>query len=228
MNIILLGPPGAGKGTQALRLVKERGMVQLSTGDMLRAARTSGSEMGLKVAEIMDSGQLVTDEIVIGLIEENIREGNPAGYIFDGFPRTIPQADALKEAGVDIDAVVEIDVADEEIIKRMSGRRVHPGSGRTYHVVFNPPKEEGKDDVTGEELVQRADDQDGCRQLPRRRVGAGAGDLPQLMAYGHRAVADGPAASGRSFRDCRCRDLDCQPRCAFCRFAAAPLSRQTS
>jgi len=161
MRIILLGAPGAGKGTQAQHITEKYGIPQISTGDMLRAAVKAGTPLGVKAKAVMDAGQLVSDDIIIGLVKERILESDCAnGFLFDGFPRTIPQADALKDAGVTIDAVVEIDVADEEIIKRMSGRRVHPDSGRTYHVVFNPPKEEGKDDVTGEDLVQRADDQE--------------------------------------------------------------------
>ena len=159
MRIILLGAPGAGKGTQAQYITEKYAIPQISTGDMLRAAVKAGTPLGKQAKEVMDAGQLVSDEIIIGLVKERIAESDCAnGFLFDGFPRTIPQADALKDAGVAIDAVVEIDVADEEIVKRMSGRRVHPGSGRTYHVVFNPPKVEGKDDVTGEDLVQRADD----------------------------------------------------------------------
>ncbi|WP_210397792.1 adenylate kinase [Motiliproteus sediminis] len=159
MRIILLGAPGAGKGTQAQYITDKFGIPQISTGDMLRAAVKAGTPLGQQAKAVMDAGQLVSDDIIIGLVKERIAEADCAnGFLFDGFPRTIPQADALKEAGVQIDAVVEIDVADEEIVKRMSGRRVHPGSGRTYHVVFNPPKVEGKDDVTGEELVQRVDD----------------------------------------------------------------------
>jgi len=161
MRIILLGAPGAGKGTQAQYITEKYNIPQISTGDMLRAAVKAGTPLGVKAKEVMDAGQLVSDDIIIGLVKERIAEADCAnGFLFDGFPRTIPQADALKDAGVAIDAVVEIDVADEEIIKRMSGRRVHPGSGRTYHVVFNPPKTEGKDDVTGEDLVQREDDQE--------------------------------------------------------------------
>jgi adenylate kinase len=159
MRIILLGPPGAGKGTQAQFIAEHYGIPQISTGDMLRAAVKAGTPLGQQAKAVMDAGQLVSDDIIIGLVKERIAEADCAkGFLFDGFPRTIPQADALKEAGVQIDAVVEIDVADEEIVKRMSGRRVHPGSGRTYHLVFNPPRVEGKDDVTGEELVQRVDD----------------------------------------------------------------------
>ena len=156
MRIILLGAPGAGKGTQAQFITEKFGIPQISTGDMLRAAVKAGTPLGLQAKKVMDEGGLVSDDIIIGLVKERIAESDCAnGFLFDGFPRTIPQADALKEAGVSIDAVVEIDVADEEIIKRMSGRRVHPDSGRTYHVVYNPPKVEGKDDVTGDDLVQR-------------------------------------------------------------------------
>lgn len=161
MRIILLGAPGAGKGTQAQFITEKFGIPQISTGDMLRAAVKAGTPLGLQAKKVMDEGGLVSDDIIIGLVKERIAESDCAnGFLFDGFPRTIPQADALKEAGVSIDAVVEIDVADEEIIKRMSGRRVHPNSGRTYHVVYNPPKVEGKDDVTGDDLVQREDDQE--------------------------------------------------------------------
>ena len=159
MRIILLGAPGAGKGTQAQYITEKYGIPQISTGDMLRAAVKAGTPLGKVAKGVMDAGQLISDEIIIGLVKERIQEADCAkGFLFDGFPRTIPQADALKDAGVKIDAVVEIDVADEEIVKRMSGRRVHPGSGRTYHLLFNKPKVEGKDDVTGEDLVQRVDD----------------------------------------------------------------------
>ena len=161
MRIILLGGPGAGKGTQA-NFIKERyNIPQISTGDMLRAHVKAGTELGKAAKKIMDEGGLVSDDIIMGMVKERIKEDDcKNGYLFDGFPRTIPQAEALKEAGIPIDAVVEIDVPDEEIVKRMSGRRVHPASGRTYHVVFNPPKEEGKDDVTGEPLIQRDDDKE--------------------------------------------------------------------
>lgn len=161
MRIILLGGPGAGKGTQAGFIKEKYNIPQISTGDMLRAHVKAGSELGVAAKKIMDEGGLVSDDIIMGMVQERIKEDDCAnGYLFDGFPRTIPQAEALKEAGVPIDAVVEIDVADEEIIKRMSGRRVHLASGRTYHIVFNPPAEEGKDDVTGEPLIQRDDDQE--------------------------------------------------------------------
>jgi adenylate kinase len=159
--LILLGGPGAGKGTQA-NLIKDKYQIpQISTGDMLRAAVNAGTELGLKAKGFMDSGGLVPDDVIIGLVKERIQESDcEKGFLFDGFPRTIPQADAMKEAGVPIDAVVDINVPDEEIIKRMGGRRAHLASGRTYHVTFNPPKEEGKDDVTGEPLVQRDDDKE--------------------------------------------------------------------
>ncbi len=160
MKIILLGAPGAGKGTQAQFLTQEFGIPQISTGDMLRAAIKAGTELGTLAKSFMDSGKLVTDEIIIGLVKERItQEDCKNGFLLDGFPRTVPQADALKAAGVVIDAVIEIDVPDAVIVERMSGRRAHLASGRTYHVVYNPPKVEGKDDETGEDLVQREDDQ---------------------------------------------------------------------
>jgi adenylate kinase len=159
MRVILLGAPGAGKGTQA-NLIKEKfGIPQISTGDMLRAAVKAGTPLGVAAKKIMDAGGLVSDDIIINLVKERIKDADCAnGFLFDGFPRTIPQAQAMKDADIGIDYVVEIDVADSEIIQRMSGRRVHPASGRTYHVAFNPPKVAGKDDVTGEDLVQRPDD----------------------------------------------------------------------
>lgn len=161
MRVILLGPPGAGKGTQAQFICEHYAIPQISTGDMLRAAVKAESELGLQVKEVMTSGGLVSDEIIIALVKERIKEADCVnGFLFDGFPRTIPQAEALQEAGVTIDKVLEIAVADEEIVSRMSGRRVHEASGRTYHVVNNPPKQEGVDDVTGEPLVQREDDQE--------------------------------------------------------------------
>lgn len=159
MRLILLGAPGAGKGTQAQYICEKFDIPQISTGDMLRAAVKAGTEMGLKAKEIMNAGGLVSDDIIIGLVKDRINEPDCAkGFLFDGFPRTIPQADAMKEAGVKLDYVVEIAVEDEDIVERMAGRRVHPASGRTYHLVYNPPKAEGKDDVTGEDLIQREDD----------------------------------------------------------------------
>ena len=161
MRIILLGAPGAGKGTQAGFLTKKYNIPQISTGDMLRAAIKAGTDMGKMAKAAMDAGQLVTDEIIIGLVKDRIAESDCAnGYLLDGFPRTLPQADAVTNACIAIDAVIEIDVPDEEIVKRMSGRRAHLASGRTYHLVYNPPKVEGKDDVTGEDLVQRDDDKE--------------------------------------------------------------------
>jgi adenylate kinase len=161
MKLILLGPPGAGKGTQANFIREKFAIPQISTGDMLRAAVKAGTPLGVAAKKVMDSGQLVSDDIIIGLVQERLKAPDCArGYLFDGFPRTIPQAEALKKAGVAIDYVLEIDVPDDEIIGRMSGRRVHPASGRTYHVKFNPPKVEGKDDATGEPLILRDDDRE--------------------------------------------------------------------
>jgi adenylate kinase len=159
MKLILLGAPGAGKGTQANYIKEKFGIPQISTGDMLRAAVKAGTPLGVAAKKIMDAGGLVSDDIIINLVKERIKEADCAkGFLFDGFPRTIPQAQAMKDADIRIDYVVEIDVADKEIVQRMSGRRVHLASGRTYHEVFNPPKVPGKDDITGEDLVQRQDD----------------------------------------------------------------------
>lgn len=161
MRIILLGAPGAGKGTQATFIKEKFNIPQISTGDMLRAAVKAGTQLGLEAKKFMDAGGLVPDEVIIGLVKERIKDEDcKAGFLFDGFPRTIPQAEAMKQAGVGIDYVVEIDVPDEAIVERMSGRRSHPASGRTYHVKFNPPKVAGKDDITGEDLVQREDDKE--------------------------------------------------------------------
>jgi adenylate kinase len=161
IRVILLGGPGAGKGTQANYIKEHFGIPQISTGDMLRSAVKAGTELGVIAKKIMDAGGLVSDEIIINLVKERIAQPDCTnGFLFDGFPRTIPQADAMKAAGVPIDFVVEIDVADAEIVKRMSGRRVHTASGRTYHIDFNPPKVDGKDDVTGESLIQRDDDKE--------------------------------------------------------------------
>ncbi len=161
MKLILLGPPGAGKGTQATFIKERFGIPQISTGDMLRAAVKAGTPLGVAAKKVMDSGALVSDEIIIGLVNERLKEADCVkGYLFDGFPRTIPQADAMKAAGVGLDYMLQIDVPDEDIALRMSGRRVHPASGRTYHVKFNPPKTEGRDDITGERLIQREDDKE--------------------------------------------------------------------
>ena len=159
MKLILLGAPGAGKGTQANYVKEKYNIPQISTGDMLRAAVKAGTPLGVEAKKIMDAGGLVSDDIIMGLIKERLAQADCAkGYLFDGFPRTIPQAESMKKLGINVDYVVEVDVPDSEIVKRMSGRRVHVASGRTYHVVFNPPKVAGKDDETGEALIQRADD----------------------------------------------------------------------
>ncbi len=161
MRLILLGAPGAGKGTQAAFIREQYGIPQISTGDMLRAAVAAGTPLGLEAKKIMESGGLVSDELIINLVKDRLKQPDcEKGYLFDGFPRTIGQAEAMKEAGIAIDYVVEIDVPDETIVARMSGRRVHPGSGRTYHVEFYPPKVEGKDDLTGEDLIIRDDDKE--------------------------------------------------------------------
>lgn len=161
MRLILLGAPGAGKGTQATYIKEKYNIPQISTGDMLRAAVKAGTALGLEAKKVMDAGGLVSDDIIIGLVKDRLTQADCAnGYLFDGFPRTTPQADAMKDAGVSIDYVLEIDVPDSAIVERMSGRRVHSGSGRTYHVKFNPPKVEGRDDETGEELIQRDDDKE--------------------------------------------------------------------
>ena len=181
MKLILLGGPGAGKGTQAGYITKKYNIPQISTGDMLRAAVKAGTPMGVEAKKVMDAGGLVTDEIILGLVKDRIAEDDcKNGFLFDGFPRTLPQADALKAQGIDIDAVVEIDVDDAEIIKRMSGRRVHLASGRTYHIVFNPPKVEGKDDVTGEDLIQRDDDQE---ETVKKRLDVYHEQTEPLIAY---------------------------------------------
>ncbi len=181
MRVILLGAPGAGKGTQAQFICEKYEIPQISTGDMLRAAVKAGTELGLKVKEIMETGGLVSDEIIIGLVKERIQQDDCVnGFLFDGFPRTIPQAEAMIEAGVAIDHVIEIHVEDEEIVSRLSGRRVHPASGRVYHVVYNPPKEAGKDDETGEDLVQRDDDQE---ETVRKRLSIYHEQTEPLVAF---------------------------------------------
>ena len=193
MRLILLGGPGAGKGTQANYIKEKYQIPQISTGDMLRAAVKAGTDLGKKAKEYMDSGGLVPDEVIIGLVKERIKEADCAkGFLFDGFPRTIPQADAMKEAGVAIDAVVEIDVPDEEIVKRMSGRRAHLASGRTYHVIYNPPKVEGKDDVTGEPLVQRDDDKE---EVVRKRLDVYHAQTEPLVKYYKDWAASGEAGA---------------------------------
>ena len=181
MRIILLGAPGAGKGTQAAFLKQRFGIPQISTGDMLRAAVAQGTPLGLAAKKLMDAGALVPDDVIIGLVKERLARGDCRhGYLFDGFPRTIPQADALRRAGVKLDCVLEIDVPDIEVVERMSGRRVHPASGRTYHVKFNPPQAEGVDDVTGEALVQREDD---TAATVKKRLEIYHAQTEQLVAY---------------------------------------------
>jgi len=198
MRLILLGGPGAGKGTQANFIKDEYQIPQISTGDMLRAAIKAGTELGKKAKGYMDSGGLVPDEVIIGLVKERIKEADcQKGFLFDGFPRTIPQADAMKDAGVPLDAVVDINVPDTEIIKRMSGRRVHLASGRTYHITFNPPKEEGKDDVTGEALIQRDDDQE---ETVRHRLDVYHAQTEPLIDYYKSWKSSGESAAPKYIR----------------------------
>jgi adenylate kinase len=195
MRLILLGPPGAGKGTQAGFIREAYGIPQISTGDMLRAAVKAGTPLGLAAKSVMDSGTLVSDDIIVALVTERLREPDCApGYLFDGFPRTIPQADALKDAGVGLDYVIEIDVPDAAIVERMSGRRVHAASGRTYHVKFNPPKATGRDDVTGEPLIQRADDRE---ETVKRRLDIYHAQTEPLVAYYARWEASGDPRAPR-------------------------------
>ncbi|MCS0589305.1 adenylate kinase [Massilia norwichensis] len=181
MRLILLGAPGAGKGTQANFIKEKYNIPQISTGDMLRAAIKAGTELGLAAKKVMDAGQLVSDDIIIGLVKERLKDADCAnGYLFDGFPRTIAQADAMKESGVNIDYVLEIDVPDEMIVERMTGRRTHQPSGRVYHVKFNPPKVEGQDDVTGEPLVQRDDD---LEETVKKRLAVYHNQTEVLLGY---------------------------------------------
>jgi adenylate kinase len=195
MRLILLGPPGAGKGTQATFIKEKFGIPQISTGDMLRAAVTAGTPLGIAAKKVMDSGALVSDEIIIDLVKERLQQPDcAAGYLFDGFPRTIPQADAMKDAGVAIDVVLEIDVPENEIIERMSGRRVHMSSGRTYHLRFNPPAIEGKDDVTGEDLIQRDDDRE---DTVRRRLAVYHSQTRPLVDYYARWAESGDPRAPR-------------------------------
>ena len=189
MRLILLGPPGAGKGTQAGFITQAYGIPQVSTGDMLRAAIAARTPVGLAAKAVMDSGALVSDDIIITLVKERLKAADCAkGYLFDGFPRTIPQADAMRDAAVALDYVVEIDVPDEAIIERMSGRRVHVASGRTYHIVYNPPKVAGKDDVTGEDLIQRPDDRE---ETVRKRLEVYRAQTKPLVAYYEKWGASG-------------------------------------
>ena len=195
MRLILLGPPGAGKGTQATYIKEAYGIPQISTGDMLRAAVKAGTPLGLAARKIMDEGGLVSDDIIIGLVRDRLQQADCGnGYLFDGFPRTIPQAEAMKSAGVPIDYVLEIDVPDSAIIERMSGRRVHVASGRTYHVKFNPPKVQGKDDVTGEELIQRDDDRE---ETVKNRLAVYHAQTEPLVAYYNDWAATGDSRAPR-------------------------------
>ncbi len=191
MRIILLGGPGAGKGTQANFIKEKFGIPQISTGDMLRAAVKQGTPLGIEAKKIMDAGGLVSDEIILGLVKDRIAQPDcEKGFLLDGFPRTIPQAEAVKEQGIKIDHVVEIDVDDEEIIKRMSGRRVHLPSGRTYHVIYNPPKVEGKDDETGEDLIQRDDDKE---ETVKKRLAVYHEQTEPLIEFYSKWAASGEA-----------------------------------
>ena len=191
MRLILLGAPGAGKGTQASFICNKFGIPQISTGDMLRAAVKAGTELGIAAKKVMDAGGLVSDELIINLVKERIAQPDCAkGFLFDGFPRTIPQADAMKAAGVKLDFVLEIDVPDSAIVERMSGRRVHTGSGRTYHVKFNPPKVEGKDDVTGEDLILRDDDKE---ETVKKRLEVYQAQTRPLVDYYSSWAASGDA-----------------------------------
>jgi adenylate kinase len=189
MRIILLGAPGAGKGTQAQFLMNKYGIPQISTGDMLRAAIKEGSALGLAAKQVMDAGQLVSDDLIIGLVKERIsKEDCAKGFLLDGFPRTIPQADAMKANGVTVDHVIEFDVPDDVIVERMSGRRVHPASGRVYHVSYNPPKVAGKDDLTGEDLVIREDDKE---ETVRKRLGIYHEQTELLVGYYRKEAEQG-------------------------------------
>jgi len=198
MRLILLGGPGAGKGTQAGFITEKYGIPQISTGDMLRAAVKAGTPLGLEAKKIMDTGGLVSDEIILGLVKERLAQDDcSGGFLLDGFPRTIPQAEGMTEMGIFVDAVVEIDVADDEIVKRMGGRRVHLASGRTYHVVFNPPKVEGKDDVTGEDLIQRDDD---CEETVRKRLDVYHAQTEPLVKFYGDWAATAEAGSPKSIK----------------------------
>ncbi len=189
MRLILLGPPGAGKGTQAKFICEKYGIPQISTGDMLRAAIKAGTPLGLEAKKVIDEGRLVSDDIMVNLVKERLQQDDcRTGYLFDGFPRTIPQAEAVKAGNIALDCVLQIDVADEEIVERMSGRRVHLASGRTYHIKFNPPKVEGKDDVTGEPLVQRDDD---SRETVLKRLEIYHAQTQPLIEYYTRWAATG-------------------------------------
>jgi adenylate kinase len=198
MRLILLGPPGAGKGTQATFITEKYAIPQVSTGDMLRAAAEAGTPTGLAAKKVMDAGQLVSDDVIIALVKERLKAPDcTRGYLFDGFPRTLGQAEAMKLAGVAVDHVLEIDVPEDEIVLRMSGRRVHPASGRSYHVKFNPPRIEGRDDVTGEPLIQREDDRE---DTVRERLAVYRRQTQPLVEYYTRWVATGDRGAPRYHR----------------------------
>ncbi len=217
MKLILLGAPGAGKGTQAAFITEKYGIPQISTGDMLRAAVKAGTPLGLEAKKVMDAGQLVSDGIILGLIKERLKQPDCAkGFLFDGFPRTIPQAEALRTQGVDLDFVLEIDVPDEEIIKRMSGRRVHPASGRTYHVTFNPPKLAGKDDATGEDLIQRDDDRE---ETVRKRLDVYHSQTKPLVEFYSKWAAAGDAKAPQYRRIAGVGSLDAIKNALFAALA---------
>ena len=213
MRLILLGAPGAGKGTQAAFICKQFGIPQISTGDMLRAAVKAGTPLGLQAKAVMEAGQLVSDDLIINLVKERIAQPDCAnGFLFDGFPRTIPQAEAIRSAGVALDVVLQIDVDDAEIVERMSGRRVHLASGRTYHVRFNPPKIEGKDDVTGEPLVQRDDD---SRETVLKRLEVYHAQTQPLIDYYTRWAATGDPAAPRLHKVSGVGSVDTITRAVF-------------
>lgn len=198
MRVILLGAPGAGKGTQAQLIMEKFGIPQISTGDMLRAAVKAGTPLGLQAKDVMNAGGLVSDDLIIGLVKERIAQSDcKNGFLFDGFPRTIPQAEALLEAGVNIDYVIEIDVADEEIVKRLSGRRVHEASGRVYHVIHNAPKQEGHDDITGEPLIQRPDD---LEETVRKRLNVYHEQTKPLVGFYQKLAEAGNKNAPKYFR----------------------------
>ncbi len=195
MRLVLLGPPGAGKGTQAAFIKRHFGIPQISTGDMLRAAVKAGTPLGLAAKKIMDAGKLVSDDVIVGLVRDRLKESDCRnGYLFDGFPRTIPQAEAMRDCGVGLDYVVEMDVGENDIIERMSGRWVHPASGRSYHVKFNPPRSSGRDDVSGEALVQRDDDRE---ETVRARLQVYRQQTQPLVEYYTRWAASGDARAPR-------------------------------
>lgn len=213
MRLILLGPPGAGKGTQANFIKDKFGIPQISTGDMLRAAVKAGTPLGIEAKKVMDSGGLVSDDIIIGLVKDRLQQPDcKSGYMFDGFPRTIPQAEAMKEAGVPIEFVLEIDVPDGEIVERMSGRRAHLASGRTYHVKYNPPKVAGKDDVTGEDLVQRDDDKE---ETVKKRLEVYHSQTKPLVDYYRKWEASGDARAPKVRRISGLGEVDAITRQAF-------------